>query len=241
MSKIAAIVPAYNEEAAIANVVLGIRQVARDHQLPIDVIVVNDGSSDKTAEIVSSLDCVMLDLPIRLGIGGAVQTGYKYAYHNGYDIALQVDGDGQHLPTEVPKLLDALIGYDVVIGSRFLGTTGYQSTPLRRVGIRFFQLIHKVMRLDITDSTSGFRALTRRALAVVIRDYPDDYPEPESVVIYLLNHLKMREISVVMRERQGGVSSIGPVASLFYLFKVTLAILCTFFRLRDKCPWKPIP
>lgn len=237
MSTIAAIIPAFNEEKAIADVIEGIRLLERTDDLSVDVIVVNDCSTDKTAAVASCLDCVVLNLPVNLGIGGAVQTGFKYAYQNGYDIALQVDGDGQHPPEEIPKLVKALEEdeADVVIGSRFIEGVGYQSSFLRRAGIRYFMVLNELAaKVRITDSTSGFRAMNRRALALVNDYYPDQYPEPEAIILYSLNGLRIQEVAVKMRERHGGQSSISAIASIYYLFKVTFAIFFTYIRLRRR-------
>lgn len=233
--KIAAIVPAYNEEKAIASVVNDVNTLANTHNLPIDVIVINDCSLDATAEIISKLNCISLNLPINLGIGGAVQTGFKYAFNNGYDYAIQVDGDGQHPATEIPKIVNAAIekNSDVVIGSRFISREGFQSSTMRRMGINYFKFLnHFFVGETITDSTSGFRLINKKVLELVSEYYPDEYPEPEAIILYSLNHFKITEVAVTMKERQGGVSSISAVASVYYMFKVTLAIVYTFIRIK---------
>lgn len=237
MKRIAAVVPAYNEEKAITDVVNGIKSLKETQAISIDVIVVNDCSTDKTAAMAASLDCVLLNLPVNLGIGGAVQTGFMYAYQQGYDIAVQVDGDGQHPPEEIPKLVRTLEekNADVVIGSRFIESGGYRSSLLRRVGIRYFMLLNEVTAgIHITDSTSGFRVINRRALALVNDYYPDQYPEPEAIILYALSGLRIRETPVKMRERHGGQSSISAIASIYYLFKVTFAMFFTYIRLRRR-------
>lgn len=233
MQKIAAIVPAFNEEESIAAVVADIRAVAAAEGLHIDVVVVNDCSLDNTASIIDRLDCIPLHLPINLGIGGAVQTGFKYAYANSYDYAVQVDGDGQHPAQGIPLLYRAMKdqGLDVAIGSRFIDKKGFQSTALRRTGIGYFRRINKLLTgLDISDSTSGFRMINRKALAVVTEHYPDEYPEPEAIVLYSKHGLKIGEVPVSMRERQGGASSIGTFSAGYYMWKVTIAILFTWLR-----------
>jgi glycosyltransferase involved in cell wall biosynthesis len=237
MTKIAIIVPAYNEERAIAGVVNDMNNIAKEHQLNIDVIVVNDCSTDSTSEVIAKLDCIALNLPVNLGIGGAVQTGFKYAFENGYDFAIQADGDGQHPASEVPKLIAAAIAQnaDVVIGSRFISKDGFQSSLLRRFGIGFFKQLNKVLiGLVIHDSTSGFRLINKKALGVVSEYYPDEYPEPEAIILYSLSGFRIVEIPVIMKERQGGVSSIGRTSSVYYMFKVSLAILFTYIRIRFK-------
>lgn len=233
MMKIAAVVPAYNEEEAIRGVVQGINAMARDNKLTLDVIVVNDCSKDNTYKVASELDCTLLNLPVNLGIGGAMQTGFKYAYQQGYDVAIQVDGDGQHPAEEIPTLIEAHKSnkWDVVIGSRFIDGKGFQSTTLRRQGIKYFMLLNKVLTgYRITDSTSGFRLLNREALAIVNEYYPDEYPEPEAIVLFAKRKLAIGEIAVQMRERQGGVSSINSFSSVYYMLKVTLAMLFTYIR-----------
>ncbi len=237
MKKIAAIVPAYNEEKAITAVVNDILQTAQSQNLSIAVIVVNDCSKDSTSEIISKLNCVALDLPINLGIGGAVQTGFKYAFENGFDYAIQVDGDGQHPASEIPKLITAAKenNLDVVIGSRFMSKEGFQSSAIRRFGINYFKRLNRfLVGITINDSTSGLRLINKKTLEIVSEYYPDEYPEPEAIILYSLNKLKIGEVSVNMKERQGGVSSISSVSSIYYMFKVTLAIIYTFIRIKFK-------
>lgn len=235
MNRIAAIVPAYNEEEAIAFVVNDINALAQSQQLLIDVIVVNDCSKDSTADVISKLKCIALNLPINLGIGGAVQTGFRYALENGYDYAIQIDGDGQHPASEIPKIVNAAINnnFDVVIGSRFISNEGFQSSAFRRMGINYFKWLNRLLvGTVVNDSTSGFRLINRKVLGIVAEYYPDEYPEPEAIIMYSLNNLKIGEVSVTMKERQGGVSSIGSFASVYYMFKVTLAIIFTFTRMK---------
>lgn len=237
MTRIAAIVPAYNEEEAIASVVNDINSLAESTQLLIDVIVVNDCSKDSTAEVISKLNCIALNLPINLGIGGAVQTGFKYALENDYDYAIQIDGDGQHPASEIPKIVNMAIDndYDVVIGSRFISKEGFQSSAIRRMGINYFKWLNRFMiGTVVNDSTSGFRLINRKVLKIVAEYYPDEYPEPEAIIMYSLNNLKIGEVPVTMKERQGGVSSIGTFASIYYMLKVTLAIIFTFTRMKFK-------
>ncbi|MDO9187862.1 MAG: glycosyltransferase family 2 protein [Bacteroidia bacterium] len=235
MKRIAAIVPAYNEEEAIAFVVNDINALAESQQLLIDVIVVNDCSKDSTANVISKLKCIALNLPINLGIGGAVQTGFRYALENGYDFAIQIDGDGQHPASEIPKIVNAAINndFDVVIGSRFISNEGFQSSAFRRMGINYFKWLNRLLvGTVVNDSTSGFRLINRKVLEIVAEYYPDEYPEPEAIIMYSLHNFKIGEVSVTMKERQGGVSSIGTFASVYYMFKVTLAIIFTFTRMK---------
>lgn len=235
--RILIVVPCYNEQASIAGVVADINRVRQTHGLNVDVLVVNDCSRDNTMAVVQTLDCQYLDLPVNLGIGGAMHAGYRYAHHHGYDIAVQMDGDGQHPAAELPKLLQPILTdeADVVVGSRFLERSGFQSTGLRRVGIRYFRWLNQLLiGQTVHDSTSGFRAFNRKTLAVVNRYYPDEYPEPEAIVQFGLSNLRICEVPVQMRERQGGVSSINSSRALYYMFKVTLGILFVYVRLARK-------
>jgi glycosyltransferase involved in cell wall biosynthesis len=233
--KIAAIVPAYNEERSIAAVVAEIALAAQGSGFRIDAVVVNDCSVDSTSSIIAGLNCIALDLPVNLGIGGAVQTGFRYAFENDYDFAVQVDGDGQHPADMIAELAKTSLkeGADVVIGSRFINREGFQSSALRRFGINYFKWLNKmIVGQSISDSTSGFRLINRKVLALVAADYPDEYPEPEAIIMYSMNKFRIVEIPVIMRERQGGTSSIGAAASVYYMFKVTLAILYTYIRMK---------
>ncbi|MBN1827532.1 MAG: glycosyltransferase family 2 protein [Deltaproteobacteria bacterium] len=223
--KILAVIPAYNEEASISGVVASI-QSEDPH---IDILVVNDGSKDRTGEIARSIPGVhVIDLPCNLGIGGAVQAGFKYAGRENYEIAFQFDGDGQHLASEIPRLLDPIRSdsADVVIGSRFSGhSTGYRSTLARRMGIGIFSLVNSmIVGRRITDNTSGFRAYNREAIVFLAKNYPMDYPEPEAVIILGRNGFRIVEAPVAMRDRMGGRSSINGLRSLYYMVKVLLAI-----------------
>lgn len=237
MTKIAAIVPAYNEESSIAAVVDDINAVAEKNGLNIDVVVVNDCSTDSTSEIISRLKCIALDLPINLGIGGAVQTGFKFALENNYEYAFQIDGDGQHPAAEIPKLISKAqdTNADVVIGSRFIDKEGFQSSALRRFGISYFKWLNiSLVGVVVNDSTSGFRLISRRVMENASEYYPDEYPEPETIIIYSLKKFSITEVAVEMKERQGGVSSIGTFASVYYMIKVSLAIIFTFVRIKLK-------
>lgn len=218
------IIPAYNEAENIIGVVDDIV-----HRYPqYDYIVVNDGSSDDTAAICRDRNYEMIDLSINLGIGGAVQMGYLYAWKGGYDIAIQVDGDGQHDVADIEKLVQPILNQDadIVIGSRFIEGKGFQSSYIRRIGIRFLSgLIKLCTGIRVYDVTSGFRAVNRKYIQVYKNDYPNDYPEPEAIVVGALNGAVVKEIPVVMRERENGISSIDMGKSIYYMIKVTLAIL----------------
>lgn len=216
------IIPAYNEEDCILQVVRNIEASSYDY------IIINDGSTDSTLQICEENNLNFLNLSRNLGIGGAVQAGHKYALKNGYDVDIQVDGDGQHDISYVPRLLDQIAnGADLVIGSRFLATTGgFQSTFLRRVGIKWLSfLIRALYKSKITDPTSGFRASGKRAMELFSRTYPIDYPEPESIAEALNQNLNVKEVSVNMNERAGGSSSIKALSSVYYMIKVSLAII----------------
>jgi len=232
MKRVAIVIPAYNEENTLASVVNGINRLKIDG-FELISIVVNDCSKDQTAFVARNLKCELLNLPVNLGIGGAVQTGLKYALSNNFDYAMQVDGDGQHPACEIPKLIIEIDtkGFDVVIGSRFIIKAGFQSSFLRRLGIIFFsKLIRTLCGIKISDTTSGFRIMNRKSLEVVSAYYPDEYPEPESLILFHKKALIIREVPVSMIERQGGQSSINAFSSIYYLFKVSLAILYTFIR-----------
>ena len=223
------IIPAYNEEENIEKTVKSIREKARD----FDYVIINDCSLDRTRKICEENDFNIINLPINLGIGGAVQTGYRYAYEQGYDVAVQVDGDGQHDPEFLGIMADYLEKHrlDMVIGSRFIEKKGFQSSSMRRIGIRFFSWLIKVLTgKRITDPTSGLRMVGRNVMDIFSRDYPRDYPEPESVVAVLKRNMKVEEIPVVMHERSGGVSSISLKKYVYYMIKVTLAILIEKIR-----------
>ncbi|MDB5243043.1 MAG: glycosyl transferase family 2 [Spirosoma sp.] len=234
--RVLVVVPCYNEQAAIAQVVAEINEVKQQNNLTIDVLVVNDRSTDNSLAIIQKLNCHYVDLPVNLGIGGAMHAGYKYAYRHGYDVAVQMDGDGQHPAEELPKILKPIFDgqADVVIGSRFLERTGFQSTFARRLGIRYFRWLNQfLIGKSIHDSTSGFRAFNRRTISIANAYYPDEYPEPESIVQFGLHKLRILEVPVVMRERQGGTSSITLAKSVYYMFKVTMGTLFLYIRLQN--------
>lgn len=220
--KVLLIIPAYNEEESIESTVRNVITHGYDY------IVVNDGSKDRTLEICRENAFHVLDLRQNLGIGGAVQAGHKYALENGYDVDVQFDGDGQHDIECVEDLLEGVTsGADVVVGSRFVSDKSeFRSSPLRRLGIRWLELMLLLsVRIKISDSTSGFRACGRRAIELFAEDYPADYPEPESLALASAKGLKIVEVPVVMHERQGGVSSISGLGSVYYMVKVSGAVL----------------
>jgi len=230
---ILAIVPALNEEKAIGHVIKEIKTL----DVPIDVVVIDDGSDDCTADAAQKTGTTVLSLPYNLGIGGAVQTGFQYAVQHGYQKAVQVDGDGQHIPKEIPLLLQAMDNQnvDVVIGSRFLGKGDFVSSAPRRMGIRIFQGVNSLfLKQKITDNTSGFRAYNQRAIAFLAEYYPHDYPEPESVILLKKNGFTMTEIPVHMRQREHGQSSISAFRAVYYMIKVLLAIFVGMFKKQIK-------
>lgn len=223
------IIPAYNEEESIKATVEDIIENAPE----FDYVVINDCSKDATGRICEENQFNVIHLPANLGIGGAVQTGYKYALENGYEYAVQVDGDGQHDPKFLGRMLEIMKKekLDMIIGSRFIDKEGFQSSGLRRIGIRYFTWLIKLLTgTKITDPTSGLRMVNRDVIMQYTRDYPRDYPEPESVVAILRRNKVVKEMPVIMRERSGGVSSISPRKSIYYMIKVTLAILMESFR-----------
>ena len=227
---ILAIVPAYNEEGSIAGVIDDLKNSG----LALDVLVVNDGSRDQTSSVAMATGkALVVDLLKNLGIGGAVQAGFKFAARHHYRIAVQFDGDGQHLASEIGKLLAALEegGANLVIGSRFLSKAGFRSTFSRRIGIRIFQLLNFLLiGRRITDNTSGFRAYDRRAIEFLAQNYPVDYPEPESVILLGRNGFAVAETPVLMRERREGASSISGLLSTYYMLKVMLACIMAALR-----------
>lgn len=218
------IIPAYNEAESIEFTINDIKENAPD----FDYVVINDCSKDNTYEICAKNGFNVLNLPMNLGIGGAVQTGYLYAYENGYDIAVQFDGDGQHDAKYLDVMAKELVNSNaaMVIGSRFIDKKGFQSSSARRIGIKYFSILIKILTgKTITDPTSGLRMCNRDVIKLFSDVYPKDYPEPETAVKVLRHKLNVREIPVVMRARENGVSSITPKKSIYYMFKVTLAIL----------------
>lgn len=225
-----AIVPALNEEHTVQRVIDELR--AFDPGL--DVVVIDDGSSDRTAEVAAAKGAYVLRLPFNLGIGGAVQTGFKFAFEHDYDIAVRVDGDGQHDPAQLARILAPVLrgDADIVVGSRFAAEEGgYLSSRSRRVGIRILAaVVSRIVGQRVTDTTSGFQALNRRGIALFAHDYPHDYPEVEATVMVFRHRLRMQEVPVSMRERGGGQSSITALRSIYYMVKVLLAIFVGLFR-----------
>jgi len=227
--KILVVIPAYNEEASLGGVLDEVK-----HYLPgTDILVVNDGSSDSTSSVARMKGAQVLDLPYNLGIGGAVQTGCLYAYEQGYGFVVRIDGDGQHHPMEIPKLLNPLLGgeADIVIGSRFLSGDGYQSSFMRRLGIRFFSMVIRLISGGlIKDPTSGFNGMNRKGIELFAFKYSSDYPEVEALIIARKRGLKIKEVPVVMRERARGKSSIGSIEAVYYMIKVSISTLIGYLK-----------
>lgn len=222
-------IPAYNEEKNIVKTVRDIQKNAPD----FDYIIINDCSRDSTLDLCMREGLHVLNLPVNLGIGGAVQTGYRYAMQNGYDVAVQFDGDGQHDAAYLTQMREKLVReeLDMVIGSRFLRHEGFQSSGMRRLGIRYFtELIRVSTGKKITDPTSGMRMANRSVIEAFAANYPKDYPEPESVVYLLRQGKRVEEAPVKMRERENGKSSISFSKSIYYMCKVTFAILIEDIR-----------
>jgi glycosyltransferase involved in cell wall biosynthesis len=224
-----AVIPAFNEEDSIAGVIAEIR--AADPGF--EAVVVDDGSKDRTAQAAEAAGAHVVRHPYNLGIGGAVQTGLQYARDHGFDVAVQVDGDAQHDPAEIPKILAPIVEgkADVVVGSRFLGEGEYEPPVTRLLGIRLLaRIVSVLVRQRVTDTTSGFRASNRRAISLFAADYPHDYPEVEAMVLLFRHRLKLVEVPVRMRLRGAGASSITFWRSAYYMLKVLLALFVGLFR-----------
>lgn len=225
------IIPAYNEQNSIAAVV----EKIRDYVADADILVVNDGSQDRTARMARESGAMVISLPYNMGIGTAVQSGFLFAKEKGYHFVVQVDGDGQHPAKEIPRLLEALAnGTDVAIGSRFVQPTGYRPPFFRAVGIRVFSfLVSLIVGKKVHDTTSGFRATNRKAILLLTETYPHDYPEVEALITLYRHGMKFVEIPVVMNYRREGKSSISAKAGIYYMLKVTLAVLVAVIKRRN--------
>jgi len=226
-----ALVPALNEEETIAGVVRELRAFDPD----VEILVIDDGSNDHTAAIARAAGARVLRLPFNLGIGGAVQTGFRYAFENGFDLAVRVDGDGQHDPSQLAAVVDPVLRgeTDIAVGSRYLAprAEGYRSSATRRLGIRILaRVVSLLTRQRITDPTSGFQALNGKAIALFAADYPHDYPEVEALVLVKRHRLRLLEVPIAMRPRAAGSSSIRTLSSVYYMVKVLLALFVGAFR-----------
>jgi glycosyltransferase involved in cell wall biosynthesis len=225
-----AIVPAFNEQGTVTRVI----EELRAFDPGMDVVVVDDGSTDRTAQVASANGARVLRLPFNLGIGGAVQTGFRFAFEHGYDLAVRVDGDGQHEAAQLMRVIEPVLRgeADVAVGSRFAGDdVGYRSSRSRRLGIRLLAwIVSGIVGHRVTDTTSGFQALNRNGIALFARDYPHDYPEVEATIMAFRHRLRFLEVPVTMRERGAGRSSITAIRSVYYMVKVLLAIFVGLFR-----------
>ena len=218
------IVPAYNEEKNVSSVIKNLREFCPEY----DIIVVNDCSQDNTSGILEELQVNYLTLPVNLGIGGAVQSGYLYALRNGYDAAVQFDGDGQHEADYIDDLLRPIVedNADITIGSRFIEKKGFQSSAARRTGINLLSAVIRLLSgVEVKDVTSGMRAVNRKMIKLYASDYAQDYPEPEAVLSAALHDARILEVPVEMRERASGKSSINSFKSVYYMIKVSLALV----------------
>ncbi len=222
--KVLIIIPAYNEAENLEHLINDIKELC-----PFaDYLVVNDCSKDDSEMILQRIDANYMNNPVNLGIGGTVQGGYVFALKNGYDIAIQVDGDGQHDISYLKNMIEPIEKdeADIVIGSRFIEKQGFQSSASRRLGINFLSgLIKLCTGVKVKDVTSGFRAVNRKFIKIYANDYPQDYPEPEAIVAGVMQGGRIKEIPVMMKERAGGTSSINLWRSAYYMLKVSLAII----------------
>lgn len=231
--KVLVIIPAYNEEESIAGVIEELKACGTE----CDYVVINDCSTDRTPEILEERGYNFVSLPVNLGIGGAVQTGFRYACENGYDIAVQYDGDGQHDPAYLGALIAPIINgeCDFSLGTRFIEKAGFQTSFMRRVGINFLKCIIFISCGErVSDATAGFRAASKELIRYFSEHYAQDYPEPEAVISAVTEGFRIKEVPVVMRERQGGVSSISPLKSVYYMLKVSVAVLMYRFARRNR-------
>lgn len=228
-SEVAVIIPAFNEEQAIGDLIEELRQCTPD----VHIVVINDGSSDETSMIARSKNVCVLDLPCNLGVGSAVQAGYRYAFGKGYRFVIRIDGDGQHPPREIPKLVDAILENDVdlVIGSRYVEKRRYENTTLRSIGIKILAfLLSLICRSKVTDPTSGFWVINRKLLYYFANDYPDEYPEPEAIALMRRHGFRYLEIPVEFRPRTRGKSTIHGFGAIYYMIKVCLALIIDRIR-----------
>jgi glycosyltransferase involved in cell wall biosynthesis len=230
--KVLVIIPAYNEAENVASIICQVRDVVPQ----ASILVVDDGSSDATAEVARAAGAEVISLPCNLGYGAAVQTGFRYAVIHDYDVGVQLDADGQHDPASIPALLDPVVSgqVDVALGSRFLGRADYRISWPRWIGMRVFALIASaVVRQRITDPTTGFQALSRRVMRYFSEDnYPADYPDADAIILLGLRGFRLREVPVIMRPRTSGTSMHGGAIAVIYVFQMFLSILAVILRER---------
>ncbi len=227
------IIPVYNEEDCILQVIEELRAVCPDY----DYVAINDCSTDNTLTVMQDNRLCYIDQPCNLGIGGNVQTGYRYAVEQGYDITVQMDGDGQHMPEYLPAIVDKVAAgeYDMCIGSRFIEKQGFQTSFMRRFGINFLKTLLRIAcGVKVTDVTSGFRACNKELTAFFAENYAQDYPEPEAIMAATMAGFQVGESPVVMRERTTGTSSISPIKSVYFMIKVSLAIIIARFTVKRR-------
>lgn len=228
-NKLLIIIPAYNEAKSIKKVILSVKE-----EVPhADIVVINDGSADDTSQVARGFGVTVVDLPYNMGIGAAMQTGYKYAERRGYDIAVQVDGDGQHPPDQITRIISPVMEgkADIVIGSRFLGEGEYLPSLARSIGIKTFSLMLSLITGQrVTDPTSGFRAVNKEVIRYYTRNYPEDYPEVEAVVLLHKAGFTIMEVPVRMEARVWGKSSITYARAFYYMVKVSLAVMIDLMK-----------
>lgn len=232
--RILVIIPCYNEAENISKLFDQLKEI-RIKSCTVSPLFINDASTDSTKNVLEEKELLFLDNVVNLGIGGTVQLGFLYAHENNFDFAVQMDGDGQHPPRELTKLIEPLLNNeaDVIIGSRFIDNKGFRSTFTRRLGIKFFSLLNKILvNISIKDPTSGYRAYNKNAIKELILYYPDEYPEPEAIVYMAHKKLRMKEVPVTMNERENGSSSIRQFTTLYYMAKVSLNSIILHFKMK---------
>lgn len=235
------IIPAFNEQVALGAVLAEIKALSpADVGADLDTVVVDDGSADRTSEVAAAGGARVLRLCRNLGIGGAVQSGLRLAHRERFDFAIQLDGDGQHPPSELKRLIErasAASAPDLLVGTRYRDKDNFRSTVLRRLGSWWLRMLLRIVaRVTVSDPTSGYRVYGKRALALFNETYPYDFPEPESLAVARARGLQIGEVPVQMRERQGGTSSIAGFSTIYYMFKVTIAVVLTYIRAVGKKP-----
>jgi glycosyltransferase involved in cell wall biosynthesis len=232
------IIPAFNEQQALGGLLSELRALQPPAGIELDTVVIDDGSADRTTDVAQAAGARVLRLCRNLGIGGAVQSGLRLAYRERFDAAVQIDGDGQHPPSELVRLVEPLArdgAPDLVVGTRYRDKANFRSTLMRRLGSWWLRvLLRTIAGVKVSDPTSGYRVYGPRALQLFDETYPYDFPEPESLAIARATGLTIAEVPVQMRERQGGRSSIAGFSAIYYMFKVTIAVVLTYMRTRGR-------